>query len=347
VCLRISKANSFRFGFSFCGSSEKIKKMSKVKQVGDLINSLCDAIGITEKTRTEIIRSDIKFFGADDKAYGQWSNYDLSRITINGETYESNEHWYQSEKFRGICEDYRKIVAKAKTPHQSKLLGNLKVSDGTHAWRDKIDAIILKYVSQGVKVRSDWESVKQSVMKKGLIAKFRQHKSIRQLLLDSGNRNIIENSPTDSYWGCGYNGEGKNVLGKLLMEIRTGFRKDGMNYENPIAPLSSPSSSSSSPAAITIKPQPTPTITPVPIPPLLPVDCPQNIWSKSKSYSMIDPSRFESTRHQVFNNKKKRKHEVEKEEREAKQPEKKKAKKEKEDGSERKKEVEKMNKKRK
>jgi N-glycosidase YbiA len=30
----------------------------------------------------------------------------------------------------------------------------------------------------------------------------------------------VENAPGDYYWGCGANGSGKNMLGKILQEVR-------------------------------------------------------------------------------------------------------------------------------
>jgi hypothetical protein len=52
-------------------------------------------------------------------------------------------------------------------------------------------------------------------MRKALRAKFTTHGAIRQLLLDTGDRQLIENAPMDYYWGCGRTGSGKNRLGQL------------------------------------------------------------------------------------------------------------------------------------
>jgi predicted NAD-dependent protein-ADP-ribosyltransferase YbiA (DUF1768 family) len=35
---------------------------------------------------------------------------------------------------------------------------------------------------------------------------------------------LIENSPTDYFWGCGANHTGENHLGKILMGVRTEIR---------------------------------------------------------------------------------------------------------------------------
>lgn len=39
-------------------------------------------------------------------------------------------------------------------------------------------------------------------------------------MLATGDEDIVENAPSDYYWGCGADGSGKNMLGKILMEVR-------------------------------------------------------------------------------------------------------------------------------
>ncbi len=53
-----------------------------------------------------------------------------------------------------------------------------------------------------------------------MLCKFQTHRDIRDILLSTGNAEIVENSPIDFYWGCGADGSGKNMLGKILMEVR-------------------------------------------------------------------------------------------------------------------------------
>ncbi len=67
---------------------------------------------------------------------------------------------------------------------------------------------------------SDWDDVKVGVMKNILIAKLSQHPYIRKKLFETGDREIVEDSWRDSFWGWGENRDGKNQLGRLWMEIR-------------------------------------------------------------------------------------------------------------------------------
>ena len=68
--------------------------------------------------------------------------------------------------------------------------------------------------------RKDWDSVKLEVMKSILKEKVLQHPYIKEKLIESGAREIVENSPVDDFWGWGNSKDGANHLGKLWMEIR-------------------------------------------------------------------------------------------------------------------------------
>jgi len=62
-------------------------------------------------------------------------------------------------------------------------------------------------------------------MRKAVLRKFETHLEIREILLATGDEEIVENSPIDYYWGCGKDGSGKNMLGQILMEVREILRK--------------------------------------------------------------------------------------------------------------------------
>ena len=73
-------------------------------------------------------------------------------------------------------------------------------------------------------LRADWEEVKDDVMRKAVLKKFKTHAEIREILLTTADEKIVENAPGDYYWGCGKDGSGKNILGKILMEVREELR---------------------------------------------------------------------------------------------------------------------------
>jgi len=50
--------------------------------------------------------------------------------------------------------------------------------------------------------------------------KFLLDKRAQSVLLSTGDALLLENSKYDAYWGAGPNGDGKNMLGQLLMRVR-------------------------------------------------------------------------------------------------------------------------------
>jgi ribA/ribD-fused uncharacterized protein len=73
-------------------------------------------------------------------------------------------------------------------------------------------------------VRSDWNEVRVPIMKSILQQKVVQHEYVHKKLLETGDRELIEDSWRDDFWGWGPNKDGKNQLGKLWMEIREELR---------------------------------------------------------------------------------------------------------------------------
>lgn len=83
----------------------------------------------------------------------------------------------------------------------------------------KMNPYDAKKYGRALQLRKGWDDIKLDVMKLGLKKKFSQPK-FKELLLATGDQEIVEgNTWGDTYWGvCG--GVGENHLGKLLMEIR-------------------------------------------------------------------------------------------------------------------------------
>lgn len=72
--------------------------------------------------------------------------------------------------------------------------------------------------------RADWDKVKVVIMRNILHAKAKQHEYVRRKLLSTGDRELVENSWRDSFWGWGPNKDGMNMLGILWMEVRAELR---------------------------------------------------------------------------------------------------------------------------
>ena len=68
---------------------------------------------------------------------------------------------------------------------------------------------------------ADWDINKREVMYRAIWQKFSFHLDVQQVLLDTLDAEIVEDSPVDHFWGCGIDRSGQNQLGKILMQIRS------------------------------------------------------------------------------------------------------------------------------
>lgn len=131
---------------------------------------------------------------------GMWrflSNFHYCPVTIRGYTYPTAEHAYQAAKARNR-DDWERVM-RCKTPGEAKRAGReIRMMDG---WEDGDPPM------------------KVEQMMTVLRAKF-STPWMRDLLLLTGEAELIEgNDWGDQYWGV-YRGQGKNMLGVLLMLVR-------------------------------------------------------------------------------------------------------------------------------
>lgn len=88
----------------------------------------------------------------------------------------------------------------------------------------ELDPATAKKMGRKIKLRSDWEDVKVGLMRKIVFAKFTQHPNLTVELLNTKDEELVEgNNWGDKVWGQ-VNGEGQNLLGKILMEVRDEIR---------------------------------------------------------------------------------------------------------------------------
>lgn len=164
-------------------------------------------------------------FYTKENLYYEFSNfYTKNLINIDNYLWLNVEHYFQAQKFAHEPEYYQ-IIQACDSPQKFKNLGCQKKTQFSGKWvvnklLDKrlLNDIVTQY--KHLKIREDWDTIRDFIMKKALLAKFTQDQNLKKLLLDTDNREIIEASPKDSYWGWGKNKDGLNKLGKLLMEVR-------------------------------------------------------------------------------------------------------------------------------
>jgi ribA/ribD-fused uncharacterized protein len=88
----------------------------------------------------------------------------------------------------------------------------------------------------------EWDKIKSDVVTAGNIAKFGQNKHLKNIILGTGDRLLVEAASKDRVWGIGYTEKhamrfrkhwGENQLGLALMKAREHLRKEKMLAECP------------------------------------------------------------------------------------------------------------------
>lgn len=136
--------------------------------------------------------------------YDFLNNFYNCQVTYDGITYRNSESAFQAQK--------------TKTKHERLRFANLPPQKA-------------KSIGRGVKLREDWEEVKDQIMYEVVKAKFQQNPDLKQKLLDTDNSKIVEgNYHHDRYWGIDMRTmQGYNKLGKICEKVREelgGWKRD-------------------------------------------------------------------------------------------------------------------------
>jgi ribA/ribD-fused uncharacterized protein len=162
--------------------------------------------------------SDVVERGAFVFFWNGWpSQWHPAAFTLDGVTYTCAEQLMMAEKARlfGDAETCARILATA-SPREHKALG--RAVKGFDADR--------------------WTAACRDVVHRGNLAKFGQNADLAALLLATGDKTLVEASPTDRVWGIGLAADdpratdraawrGKNWLGEALMRVRGELRGGG------------------------------------------------------------------------------------------------------------------------
>lgn len=97
---------------------------------------------------------------------------------------------------------------------------------------------LVKQLGRQIKNYDDviWNEARFGWMLAVNLMKFSQHQYLRQALIETGTRTMVEASPLDKVWGVGLdennplilderNWQGQNLLGKVLMRVRESIQK--------------------------------------------------------------------------------------------------------------------------
>lgn len=146
---------------------------------------------------------------AIDSFSGPWhflSNFYGADVWLDGMCFPSTEHAYQAAKTFDVR--WRRKIQLADTPNNAKRLG------------------------RQAPIRENWEEDKVDIMYRLVRQKFRQHNTLSEWLLETGDEELIEgNWWGDTCWGV-CNGVGENYLGRVLMKVREEL-KERLKNEGP------------------------------------------------------------------------------------------------------------------
>lgn len=132
--------------------------------------------------------------------YYMFSNFASFAVTYTGRLWMTSEHAYQAAKFEdNVVVD---LIHKALSSHESKKIAQ----------------------TYNHKMNPKWDTIKISIMEDIIRAKISTHPYIREKLLETGSREIIEDSHKDFFWGRGPDFKGRNELGKVWMKLRSELR---------------------------------------------------------------------------------------------------------------------------
>lgn len=139
--------------------------------------------------------------------FSQWF---ACRFTVDGVEYSTAEQYMMSQKalLFGDTEIYNKIM-KASHPNEFKKLGRQISGFDENIWNQHKTDIVIS----------------------GNTAKFSQNQDLKEFLLNTNQRILVEASPYDKIWGIGMKSnssdcenpdlwQGMNLLGFCLMEVR-------------------------------------------------------------------------------------------------------------------------------
>ena len=145
------------------------------------------------------------YFNSRTPYFNIFSNFYTEPLEVNGEFWKSGEHFYQAAKFAktGLQPDeeiYHTII-NAETPGTAKRLAD-------------------EFFSDANKARSHQALRTFVAMATMLNVKFAPGTFARKRLMQTGDLELIHLSGSDFFWGRNRKGDGKNLLGKALMQMR-------------------------------------------------------------------------------------------------------------------------------
>jgi GTP cyclohydrolase II len=140
--------------------------------------------------------------GSTNGSFGEMSNFSKHPVLEDGVIWPTSEHLYQSRKFDSA--EVRDVIRRASGPADAKARA-----------RENRDQIV-----------NDWEDLQLTFMYSTVKLKLSQNPEIKLALVITKDREIVEHSEDDVFWGRNSDGQGNNYFGKTLMLLREEMRSE-------------------------------------------------------------------------------------------------------------------------
>lgn len=125
------------------------------------------------------------------------------QFLLDGHPWPTAEHYYQAMKYPG--QDRALAIREAASAREARKLGR--------GWFKR--------------PRRDWDKVRVVVMTRAIYTQCRTWPEFAEALLATGDKDILEVSNYDHFWGIGRDQRGDNHYGKVLMDVRAKLRAEG------------------------------------------------------------------------------------------------------------------------
>ena len=168
-------------------------------------------------------RADSVVFLKTKEAFGGLSNMAGGfPLCVNGMRIRTSEALYQACRFPHLP-DVQRLIIEQRSPMTATEKSKQHQADS----------------------REDWMRVSVKIMRWCLCVKLAQNwRKFSELLLETGDRPIVEYSRKDDFWGAKPVGDGAlvgmNALGRLLMELREAVKAEGCEALSCVQPLAIP-----------------------------------------------------------------------------------------------------------
>lgn len=126
-----------------------------------------------------------------------FSNFSIYPLMYDGVLWPTTEHAYQAAKFDD--QKTKDEILNAGSPLEAFNIG-----------RDSKNIL-----------RKDWYEKRAIVMESIVREKIKQYPEVYEMLIKTGDREIVEASPIDPFWGWGSDEKGENNMGKIWMKLRS------------------------------------------------------------------------------------------------------------------------------